>query len=222
MTIGLAGLHRKGGRLNGTIGQDRAPALRGGQGQPHPGALRIRPQTGDRGRLGRQRDQIVALAILMPVVVALGGNAGSQTLAVSVRALAERELSGSTTRRAILREGLAALLNGLVFSLAVSAVAYVWFRDLELSIVIALAMLATFIWAGLSGIIIPLTLKRLGADPAVGIEAGQPLTRRPDAQRGVRSPEGEHPVRLGADVAAEFAAEQPGLGAARPTERDAR
>lgn len=112
-------------------------------------------------------DQIVALAILMPVVVALGGNAGSQTLAVSVRALAERELSGSTTRRAIFREGLSALLNGVVFSTAVSGIAFFWFNDPKLSLVIALAMLATFIWAGLSGIIIPLTLKRLGADPAV-------------------------------------------------------
>jgi len=112
-------------------------------------------------------DQIVALAVLMPVVVALGGNAGSQTLAVSVRALAERELSGSTTRRAIFREGVAALLNGLVFSLAVAVIAFLWFQEIRLSIVIALAMLATFLWAGLSGIIIPLTLKRLGADPAV-------------------------------------------------------
>ncbi|MAP93473.1 MAG: magnesium transporter [Ponticaulis sp.] len=112
-------------------------------------------------------DQIVALAVLMPVVVALGGNAGSQTLAVSVRALAERELSGATTRRAIFREGVAALMNGVVFSVAVSAIAWIWFQDEKLSAVIALAMLATFIWAGLSGIIIPLTLKRLGADPAV-------------------------------------------------------
>ena len=112
-------------------------------------------------------DQIVALAVLMPVVVALGGNAGSQTLAVSVRALAERELSGSATRRAVFREGLAALLNGLVFSIAVSVIAFFWFQDVKLSVVIAMAMLATFLWAGLSGIIIPLTLKRLGADPAV-------------------------------------------------------
>lgn len=112
-------------------------------------------------------ETIVALAVLMPVVVALGGNAGSQTLAVSVRALAERELSGNTTRRAIIREALTALINGVVFSAAVAAIAYFWFRDPVLSGVIAVAMLATFLWAGLSGIIIPLTLKRLGADPAV-------------------------------------------------------
>ncbi len=112
-------------------------------------------------------DRYVALAILMPVVVALGGNAGSQTLAVSVRGIAERELSGAAARRAIVREGLTALINGVVFSLAVAAVAYFWFQDPKLSLVISLAMLGTFIWAGLSGILIPLTLERIGADPAV-------------------------------------------------------
>ena len=112
-------------------------------------------------------NQIVALAVLMPVVVALGGNAGSQTLAVSVRGIAERELSGSTARRAILREFLTALINGVVFSIAVALIALFWFGDYRLSIVIAVAMLATFLWAGLLGIIIPLTLQKMGADPAV-------------------------------------------------------
>lgn len=112
-------------------------------------------------------DQLVALAVLMPVVVALGGNAGSQTLAVSVRGIAERELSGSAARRAIVREGFTALLNGIVFSTAVALIAYFWFDDVKLSLVIAAAMLGTFIWAGLSGILIPLTLEKLGADPAV-------------------------------------------------------
>lgn len=112
-------------------------------------------------------DQFVALAILMPVIVALGGNAGSQTLAVSVRGLAERELSGAAARRAILREAITALINGVLFAIAVAAVTYVWFQDPRLSLVIAVAMLATFLWAGISGILIPLTLEKLGADPAV-------------------------------------------------------
>jgi magnesium transporter len=112
-------------------------------------------------------NEIVALAVLMPVVVALGGNAGSQTLAVSVRGIAERELTGSTARRAIMREFLTALINGAVFSLAVAAVAFFWFADIRLSVVISVAMLVTFLWAGLSGIIIPLTLQKIGADPAV-------------------------------------------------------
>ncbi len=112
-------------------------------------------------------DKYVALAILMPVVVALGGNAGSQTLAVSVRGLAERELSGTAARRAIVREGLTSLINGVVFSAAIAVIAYFWFQDPKLSLVISVAMMGTFVWAGLSGILIPLTLEKLGADPAV-------------------------------------------------------
>ena len=111
--------------------------------------------------------QIVALAILMPVVAALGGNAGSQGLAVSVRAIAERELEGSAARRAILRECLTGLVNGVLFAIGVAVIAYVWFRNPALSGVIGVAMLATFIWAGLSGVLVPLSLKRMGADPAV-------------------------------------------------------
>ena len=112
-------------------------------------------------------DSLVQLAILMPVVAALGGNAGSQGLAVSVRAIAERELEGSAARRAVLRETLTGLANGVVFALAVAAIAYGWFRDPLLSGVIGVAMLTTFLWAGLSGVLVPLGLKRLGADPAV-------------------------------------------------------
>lgn len=112
-------------------------------------------------------EQLVALAILMPVVAALGGNAGSQGLAVAVRAIATRDLDGASARRAVLREVLAALINGLIIGVGVGIVALVWFQDIKLSLVIAAAMLATFLWAGLSGILVPLTLKRLGADPAV-------------------------------------------------------
>jgi len=111
--------------------------------------------------------QVVALAVLMPVVAALGGNAGSQGLAVAVRAIAERQLDGDAARRAILREVLSGCVNGLIFAVGVGVISLVWFRDVQLAIVIAVAMLATFIWAGLSGILVPLGLKRLGADPAV-------------------------------------------------------
>lgn len=112
-------------------------------------------------------EQIVALAVLMPVVAALGGNAGSQGLAVAVRAIAEREMEGAAARRAVLREFLTGIVNGVIFAVGVGLIAYVWFQDLQLGLVIAAAMLATFIWAGLSGILVPLGLKRLGADPAV-------------------------------------------------------
>ncbi len=110
---------------------------------------------------------IVALAVLMPVVAALGGNAGSQALTVAGRAIAEREMEGAAARRAVFRELSAGALNGLIFAGGVAAISFVWFRDLGLSGVIAAALFATFVWAGLSGILIPLTLKRLGADPAV-------------------------------------------------------
>ena len=112
-------------------------------------------------------DQIVQLAILMPVVAALAGNAGSQGLAVAVRAIAEREMEGSAGRRAVIRETLTGVVNGMIFAVGVGLIAWLWFGNSLLGVVIAIAMLASFIWAGLSGILVPLTLKRLGADPAV-------------------------------------------------------
>lgn len=112
-------------------------------------------------------DRLVQLAILMPVVAALAGNAGSQGLAVAVRAIAEREMEGKAGRRAIVRETLTGIVNGLIFAIGVGLIAYFWFQKMDLAIVLAIAMLASFIWAGVSGILVPLTLKRLGADPAV-------------------------------------------------------
>jgi magnesium transporter len=112
-------------------------------------------------------EELVALAILMPVVAALGGNAGSQGLAVAVRAIASRQLDGAAGRRAILREVLAASINGLLIGAGVGLIAIFWFGDSALGLVIAIAMFGTFLWAGLSGILVPLGLKRLGADPAV-------------------------------------------------------
>ncbi len=112
-------------------------------------------------------DRLVQLAILMPVVAALAGNAGSQGLAVAVRAIAEREMEGKAGRRAIVRETLTGIVNGVIFAIGVGVVAQFWFQDVRLSVVLAAAMLASFIWAGVSGIIVPLALKRAGADPAV-------------------------------------------------------
>ena len=112
-------------------------------------------------------EAIVALAILMPVVAALGGNAGSQGLAVAVRAIAEREMEGSAARRAVLREFLTGIVNGVLFAIGVGIIAGFWFSDWDLALVIGISMFATFVWAGLSGILIPLGLKRMGADPAV-------------------------------------------------------
>ena len=112
-------------------------------------------------------NQLVALAILMPVVAALGGNAGSQALAVTVRAIAEREMEGAAARRAIIREFFTGTVNGIIFAIGVGVIAWVWFQDIHLSGVIAAAIFATFVWGGLAGVLVPLSLKRLGADPAV-------------------------------------------------------
>ena len=112
-------------------------------------------------------DRIVALAMLMPVVAALGGNAGAQALAVTVRAIAEREMRGPIVARAVRRELFTALLNGSVFSAGVAIISFIWFREPQLAGVIGAAMFLTFLWAGLSGVLVPLILRRLGADPAV-------------------------------------------------------
>jgi magnesium transporter len=109
----------------------------------------------------------VALAFLMPVVAGLGGNAGSQALAVAVRAIAERDLEGPLAVRAVRREALTAIINGLAIASVAAIVVLVWFQDPRLSFIILAAMSLTFTWAGLVGILAPLTLKRLGADPAV-------------------------------------------------------
>ena len=112
-------------------------------------------------------DQVVQLAILMPVVAALAGNAGSQGLAVAVRAIAEREMEGNAQRRAIVREVLTGIVHGIIFAIGVGLVALAWFQSISLAIVLGLAMFVSFVWAGMSGIIVPLALRKFGADPAV-------------------------------------------------------
>lgn len=112
-------------------------------------------------------DEIVALAILMPVVVGLCGNAGSQSLAVAVRAIAERDLEGPLAARAVRREILTALANGLIIALLSGVITWLWFSNPMLGVVIGAALVFTFLWAGLVGILAPLILKRMGVDPAV-------------------------------------------------------
>jgi magnesium transporter len=112
-------------------------------------------------------EQVVALAILMPVVAGLCGNAGSQALTVTVRAIAERDLDGPLVGRAVRRETLTALVNGLVIASGAALVAGFWFQDPMIGVAIGGAMVFTFLCAGLIGILIPLAMKRLGVDPAV-------------------------------------------------------
>ena len=111
--------------------------------------------------------EIVALAVLMPIVASMGGNAGTQALAVAVRALAERELTPKSAWRAVRREGVAALIIGLIFALVLALIAYIWFGDKQLALVAFIAMIVNHVFAGLAGIAVPLGLKRAGADPAV-------------------------------------------------------
>ncbi|MEE9347512.1 MAG: magnesium transporter [Robiginitomaculum sp.] len=111
--------------------------------------------------------EFVQLAILMPIVASMGGNAGTQTLAVAVRALAERDLTSANALRAVRREALAAVFNGLIFATALAIITYIWFGRTDLALVIFIAMIINHIFAGLAGILVPLGLKRFGADPAV-------------------------------------------------------
>ncbi|MGE0846820.1 MAG: magnesium transporter [Flavobacteriaceae bacterium] len=111
--------------------------------------------------------QMVALAILMPIVASMGGNAGTQTMTVAVRAIASRDLTPSNVRRIVLRETMVGLLNGLLFAVIIGAVAWLWFSSAPLGWIIGMAMIINMICAGLFGILIPLTLEKLGADPAI-------------------------------------------------------
>ncbi len=111
--------------------------------------------------------QIVALAALMPIVAGMGGNAGTQTLAVAVRALATRELSKSNMWRIIWKETLVGSLNGIAFAIITGFSAAIWFQDQMLGVVIAMAMIINMIAAGFFGAAIPIVLNRMGSDPAV-------------------------------------------------------
>jgi magnesium transporter len=111
--------------------------------------------------------ELVALAVLMPIVASMGGNAGTQALAVAVRAIAARDLTDANAPRYVLRETLTALSNGVMFAAVLAGVVLIWFQTPLLSLAIALAVLITFACAGLAGILVPLTLRRFGADPAV-------------------------------------------------------
>jgi magnesium transporter len=105
--------------------------------------------------------------VLMPIVASMGGNAGTQTMTVTVRALATRELSSANTWRIIRREVLVGAFNGLAFALIMGVIAAEWFHITDLGLVIGLAMVTVLAAAALGGILIPLILNRLGVDPAV-------------------------------------------------------
>ncbi len=114
-----------------------------------------------------QLSQVVALAILAPVVASQGGNAATQTMTVAVRALATQELGGWNLRRFFTREMIVGLINGVGFALITGLVAALWFGSQGLGVVIAIAMVVNLLAAAMAGVLIPVLLDRFGIDPAV-------------------------------------------------------
>ena len=112
-------------------------------------------------------EKVVALAVLMPIVASMGGNAGTQTLTVAVRALATKELTPSNAIRIITKETFVGGINGIIFAILVGLISSYWFSSPQLGIVIALAMILNLLVAGLAGTLIPITLNKLKIDPAL-------------------------------------------------------
>lgn len=119
------------------------------------------------GRFEEALDKIVALAVLMPIVASMGGIAGSQTLTLTIRGLALEQIAKSNVRWLIVKELMVGTLNGLVWALVVTLVAYLWFSDLGLATILGVAMVLNLLAAALSGVTIPLVLQRMGIDPAL-------------------------------------------------------
>ena len=115
--------------------------------------------------------KMVALAVLMPIVASMGGNAGTQTMTVTVRALATQELDRYKLGRLILREILVGIANGWVFALVMGALAGLWFQNWGLGVVMGMALVVNLVAAALGGVLIPLGLNRLKVDPAIASSA---------------------------------------------------
>ena len=112
-------------------------------------------------------EQMVALAVLMPIVASMGGNAGTQTMTVTVRALATRDLTTTNAKRIVLREFSIALLNGIIIAFIIGGLSWAWFNNSALGGVMAVAMVINMIMAGLAGILIPIGLDKINIDPAL-------------------------------------------------------
>jgi len=116
---------------------------------------------------GATIQQMVVLAFLMPIVASMGGNAGMQTLAVTVRSLATRDLTKNNFTINILKEFNIGILNGIIFAIISSLIVQIWFNDFQLSMIISISMILTMVVAGLFGILVPVTLKKMNVDPAI-------------------------------------------------------
>ena len=118
-------------------------------------------------KFGATIEQMVALAFLMPIVASMGGNAGMQTLAVTIRAIATKELSSSNFGKVVTKEFVIGVLNGIIFALITGVIVQLWFKELNLSILIGVSMVLNMMVAGLFGILVPVSLKKLNIDPAI-------------------------------------------------------
>ena len=116
---------------------------------------------------GAEIEKVVALAFLMPIVASMGGNAGMQTLAVTIRAIATKDLSSGNINKIIGKEFFIGVLNGIIFAIITGLIVQFWFKQIELSIIISASMVLNMIVAGLCGILIPITLKKMNIDPAL-------------------------------------------------------
>ena len=116
---------------------------------------------------GATIEQMVALAFLMPIVASMGGNAGMQTLAVTIRTIATNELTKNNFNQNILKEFFIGVLNGIIFAIISAFIVQIWFQDIQLSLIISISMILNMIVAGLFGILVPITLKKFNIDPAI-------------------------------------------------------
>tara|TARA_Y100000591_G_scaffold207755_1_gene179917 strand:+ start:37 stop:1413 length:1377 start_codon:yes stop_codon:yes gene_type:complete len=116
---------------------------------------------------GATIEQMVALAFLMPIVASMGGNAGMQTLAVTVRAIATNDLTENNFSQNIVKEFSIGILNGFIFAIISAVIVQLWFKDVTLSMIISISMILNMIVAGLFGILIPISLKKFKVDPAI-------------------------------------------------------
>jgi magnesium transporter len=116
---------------------------------------------------GATIEQMVALAFLMPIVASMGGNAGMQTLAVTIRTLATNELTENNFIKTVSKELGIGILNGVIFALISALIVQLWFKDIKLSLIISISMVLNMIVAGVFGILVPVTLKRMKIDPAI-------------------------------------------------------
>lgn len=123
-------------------------------------------------------EKMVALAVLMPISAAMSGNAGMQVVTVTVRAIANRELGGANMNRAILKEVLVGLINGVVFGAIIGSIAAFWFSDSALGMVLGCALILNMLWAAVGGILLPIIIDKMDMDPA--ISAGPFLTTTTD------------------------------------------